>query len=104
VQNSNETIHHGHITKRGSVEMRSFYVQCVLEMVRSKKITEHYRIITKYRAMKQNKGSGASIITTARKMSTIVYRILKTREPFDPSKMVLVKKYTNMQSAAFSAA
>lgn len=104
VQNSNETIHHGHITKRGSVEMRTAYVQCVMGMVRNKKVTEKYRIMTKYRTMKQNKGSGASIIATARKMSTIVYRILKTREPFDPSKMVSMKKYTNMQAVAFNTA
>jgi len=104
VQNSNETIRHGHITKRGSVEMRTAYVQCVLGMVRSKRITENYRIMTKYRTMKQNKGSGASIIATARKMSTIVYRILKTREPFDPSKMVPLKKYEKMRAAAFHVA
>jgi transposase len=104
VQNSNETIHHGHITKRGSVELRTAYVQSVLGMVRSKKVTGSYRLMTSYRSMKQNKGSGASIIATARKMSTIVYRLLKYREPFDPSKMVPVKKYQKMQAAAFQAA
>ena len=31
VQNSNETIHHGHITKRGAVELRTAFVQCVMD-------------------------------------------------------------------------
>lgn len=73
-------------------------------VVRNKKITENYRLVIKYRALKQNKGSGACIIATARKMSTIVHRILKTRESFDPSKMVPVKKYINMQAVAFNTA
>ncbi len=103
VQNSNETIHHGHITKRGAVELRTAFVQCVMGMVRTRKTTGNYRIMTKYRAMKKNKGSGTSIIASARKMSTVVYSILKTREPFDPLKMVPDDKYLKMQAAAFNA-
>jgi transposase len=103
VQNSNETIHHGHITKRGPIELRTAMVQCVMGMVRSSKITAGYRIMTKYRAMKQVKGSGQSIIASARKMSTIIYQILTTGEPFDPSKMTSQKKYKDMQSAALNA-
>jgi transposase len=34
VQNSNEMIHHGHITKRGSVELRTACVQVALGMIR----------------------------------------------------------------------
>ena len=104
VQNSNETIHHGHITKRGPVELRTAMVQGVLGMVRSSKQTKSYRIMSKYRVMKQSKGSGQSIIATARKLSTIVYMILKTRKPFDPLRMVPDKKYLKMQAAALSVA
>lgn len=95
VQNSNKTIHHGHITKRGPVELRTAFVQCVMGMARIPKTTGGYRIMRKYRAMKESKGSGSSIIASARKMSSIVYFILKSREPFDPLKM---------QAAAFDAA
>jgi hypothetical protein len=104
VQNSNETIHHGHIIKRRPKEMRTAMVQCVLGMVRNKRTTGGYRIMTKYRQMKIHKGSGKSIIATARKLSTIIYMMLKKREPFDPLKMEYSQKYLNMQAAAFEAA
>lgn len=104
VQNSNMTIHHGHITKRGPVELRTAFVQTVMGMVRSKKHTMGYRLMTRYAEMKKHKGSGKSIIATARKMSTIVYTILKTREPFDPQKMAHNNKYREMQQAALDAA
>lgn len=100
VQNSNTSIHHEHITKRGAVELRTAYVQCVLGMVRNSKITSSYRIMTQYRSMKKNKGSGNSIIATARKLSTIVYRMLTDREPFDPTKMTWDKKYLDMPATA----
>jgi transposase len=88
VQNSNETIRHGHITKRGPVELRTAFVQMVMGMVRYQKVTSGYRIMTKYKDMKKHKGAGKSIIATARKMSTITYAILKSRSPFDPTKMM----------------
>lgn len=104
VQNSNETIHHGHITKRGPQELRTAMVQCVLGMVRTKSKTENFRLMVNYRLMKKHKGSGTSIIATARKLSTIMYTMLKTREPFDPIRMENKKKYLDMQAAALDAA
>lgn len=92
VQNSNETIRHGHITKRGPVEMRTAFVQIVMGMLRYQKVTSSYRIMTRYQEMKKHKGTGKSIIATARKISTIVYVILKSREPFDPIKMAPFRK------------
>ncbi len=104
VQNSNETIHHGHITKRGPVELRTAFVQMVMGMVRNQKRTGGYRIMLKYTEMKKHKGSGKSIIAAARKMSTLVYMILKTREPFDPVKMTFRKEYREMQAVALDSA
>jgi transposase len=92
VQNSNETIRHGHITKRGPVELRTAFVQVVMGMNRYRKVTSNYRIMTRYQDMKKHKGTGKSIIATARKISTIIYAILKSREPFDPTKMAPVEK------------
>lgn len=103
VQISDETVHYGHITKRGPVELRTAFVQAVMGMVRLRRTTEAYRIMSKYREMKKYKGSGRSIIAAARKMSTIVYAILTSREPFDPVKMAFSKKYSEMQSAAVNA-
>ena len=62
VQNSNETIHHGRITKRGPVELRTALVQVVLGMVRMRRRTGTYRIIERYDRLKRAKGSGRSII------------------------------------------
>lgn len=104
VQSSNMTTHYGHITKRGPSELRTAFVQIVMGMVRSKKLTQGYRIISRYNNMKKEKGSGKSIIATARKISTIVYTILKTREPFDPNKMAQNRIYAEMRATALKVA
>jgi len=100
VQNSNKTIHHGHITKRGPAELRTAFVQIVMGMLRLKNSTDGYWLMQKYRTMKEHKGTGKSIIATARKLNTIVYEILKTRKPFDPSRMKLDPKYLEMSKAS----
>ncbi len=104
VQNSNQTIHHGKITKRGPVELRTAFVQVVMGMIRAQKKTQSYRIIRKYREMKQHKGSGKSIIATARKMSTVIYTMLKNKEPFDELKMAYGTEYKDIQTAVLNAA
>ncbi len=102
VQNSNQTVHHGKITKRGPVELRTAFVQVVMGMLRSQSKTGNYRIITNYHHMKKHKGSGRSIIAAARKISVIVYHMLSKRETFDPVKMLNNKKYLEMQQAALN--
>lgn len=104
VQNSNDTIHHGHITKRGPVELRTAFVQVVMGMIRSKKLTGSYRIMNKYYEMKKHKGSGKSIIATARKISKIVWTMLKNREPFNPIKMYDLKIYKDLHLDIFKSA
>ncbi len=104
VQNSAESVHHGHITKRGPMDMRTAMVQCVLGMVRLKTKTESYRIMHQYQDLKRRKGSGQAIIAIARKLSTIMYTMLKTRQPFDPIRMAQKRKYLEMQAAALDAA
>jgi transposase len=100
VQNSGKTIHHGHITRRGPVELRTAFVQMVMGMLRLQNKTDGYRLMRRYQIMKEYKGTGKSIIATARKMNTMVYAILKTREPFDPSKMHPSSKYLEMSKTA----
>ena len=107
VQNSNETIHHGRITKRGPVELRTAFVQVVLGMVRVRRRTGTYRIIERYDRLKRTKGSGKSIIATARQLSEIIYRMLSDGVPFDEVKMVdpaTRRKIVEMQAAAWDAA
>lgn len=100
VQNSNKTIRHGHITKRGPVALRTAFVQMVMGMLRLQNKTDEYRLMYQYRIMKKSKGTGKSIIATARKMSTIVYAILKRKQPFDPLKMLPEQKDVEMSAVA----
>jgi len=87
VQNSNERERYGAITKRGPEPLRTALVQMVLGMVRTRRLTESYRLMTRFRAMKPHKGSGKTIIATARKLSKIVWYMLRRDEPFDPVQM-----------------
>ena len=72
VANSNETIHHGRITKRGSKLGRTTLVQCTLIAVRYSSYLKNF-----YERIKQKKGAGKAIIATARKFLGIIYRTLK---------------------------
>lgn len=107
VQNSNATVHHGRITKRGPVELRTAMVQVVLGMVRNRRRTGSYRILQRYDRLKQTKGSGRSIIAIARQLSGIIWRMLTDGVPFDECKMTnpeIRRKASEMQAAASNAA
>ncbi len=107
VQSSNETVRYGRITKRGPSELRTALVQAVLGMVRLKRVTGTWRIMTRYDRMKREKGSGRSIIATARLLSEIIWHMLTKSEPFDPLRMTdseMRRKAREMRAAAFNAA
>jgi len=72
VANSNETVHHGRITKRGSKLGRTTLVQCTLVAARYSPYLKNF-----YERIKQKKGAGKAIIATARKFLGIIYRTLK---------------------------
>src|SRR5262245_33445546 len=69
VSNSNETINHGRITKRGSKLGRTTLVQCTLVAIKYSDYLRSY-----YTKKKSQKGSGKAIIATARKFLGIIYR------------------------------
>ena len=107
VANSVECERHGHITKRGPEELRTALVQIVVGMVRNKRRTGTCRLIERYTAMKRQKGSGRTIIATARKLSTIVWHMLNYDEPFDQARMTdesIRRAATEMRAAAIDAA
>lgn len=83
VQNSNETLWHGKITKRGPVELRTALIQVVLGMRRVKKVTCNFRIMEAYEKMKITKGSGKAIVATARKLSVIIWHMLTNKVEFN---------------------
>lgn len=87
--------------------MRTALVQVVLGMVRNKRITGGYRIMGRYAVMKKEKGSGKAIIATARKLSKIVWYMLRNDVPFDPQRMKdpgVRRIAQEMRTAALSAA
>lgn len=78
VANSNETVQHGRITKRGSKLGRTTLVQCTLA---AKKYSPYLRRF--YERIKARKGGGKAIIATARKFLGIIYRTLKNNWVFE---------------------
>jgi hypothetical protein len=56
-------------------------------MVRNPQRTLRYRLMRRYQAMKRQKGSGKSIIATARKLAKLIWYMLTYDEPFDPARM-----------------
>jgi len=71
VSNSNETVHHGRITKRGSKLGRTTLVQCTLIAIRYSPYLRRF-----YDRIKLRRGSGKAIIATARKFLGIIYNTL----------------------------
>jgi transposase len=103
VQNSNETIHHGKITKRGPKELRTALVQVVMGLRRMKEKTLSWRLTRRYEMMKAAKGSGKSIIAAARKIAVIIWHMLTEDAEFDLSRMLdkrLIKKAEAMRELA----
>jgi transposase len=78
VANSNQTQHHGSITKRGSKLGRTVLVQCTLVAKRFSPYLKQY-----YERIKGKRGSGKAIIATARKFLGVIYRTLKHKWVFE---------------------
>jgi transposase len=103
VQDSNETIRHGKITKRGPEELRTALIQVVMGLRRMKGKTCAWRLMERYEAMKKSKGSGKTITATARKIAVMVWHMLSEDVGFDMGKMVdrkLAKKSSAMSDSA----
>jgi len=102
VQNSNETVHHGKITKRGPEQLRTALVQVVMGMRRMKEKTLRWRLMERHEIMKRNKGSGKTIIATARKVAVIIWNMLTKEAVFEEERMTdgkLLKISESMKKA-----
>ena len=78
VNNSNETVRQGRITKRGNKLGRTTLVQCTLVAI---KYSEYLRAF--YLKIKNKKGSGKAIIATAKKLLGVIYHTLKNKWVFE---------------------
>jgi|SRR5579863_382045 len=72
VQNSNETVSHGGITKRGNKLIRKLLVQCAWVSVRYNPIMKK-----QYENLRRRKAAGIAIIAIARKLLIQIYYTLK---------------------------
>jgi len=77
VSNSNDTVYHGRITKRGTKLGRTTLVQCTLVAIRYSPYLRSF-----YEKLKSKKGSGKAIIATAKKLLSIIYNTLKNNWVF----------------------
>ena len=93
VSNSNETEHHGRITKHGSKIGRTTLVQCTLI---AKKYSPYLQKF--YERICRRRGTGKAIIATARKFLAIIYQTLKNNWIFeDFPNFVLAKSCVKKQ-------
>jgi len=77
VNNSNETEHHGRITRRGNKLARTTLVQCALIAKRYSPFLSRF-----YERIQRRRGAGKAIVATARKLLTIIYYTLKNHWVF----------------------
>ena len=80
VRVSNETIHYGRITKRGSKLGRTMLVQCALSSLRYNTRLEEF-----YKRVKSRRGHSIAIVATARKLLEFVYFTLSNNYTWDNS-------------------
>lgn len=73
VNNSNETVCHGRITKRGNKLIRKLLVQCAWVSIRYNPVLKEFYSVLK----KKKKPAGKAIIAVARKLVYQIYYTLK---------------------------
>jgi transposase len=78
VNESNERIRHGRITKRGNKIFRTTLVQVAFVVIKYNGYLRSF-----YERLKQKKGTGKAIVATARKMLDIIYDTLKNDWVFE---------------------
>lgn len=87
VSQSNEADNHGRITKRGDKLMRTTLVQCMLVAIRYWGYLNAF-----YQRIKERRGAGKAIISTAPKLLSIIYDTLKNGWVFEDFTEFKIKK------------
>jgi len=86
VRCSNNTVHYGHITKRGNRLVRATLVQCAFVIIKYNPIFREF-----YLRLKQKKGNGKAIIATARKLLEFVHFTLTENIIWEDSNQGIIK-------------
>ena len=79
VRNSADTIHHGSITKRGSMTMRWILTECIHAHAIHAKNSDITRF---YNRIKKKRGSSKAAVAGASKILRVIYWMLKERREF----------------------
>lgn len=90
VHNSADTVHMGHITKRGPQELRTAFVQMAMGIIRQPQNTAEWKLMKDYQTMKISKGLARAIIALTRKVARIVFAMLNNKEAFNPELMKII--------------
>ena len=69
-------------TRISRAYIKPLLVQCALAAIKSK--NKHPEIVDRYNALKKRRGHKKAVIAIARMLLTIIYNILKKREPYNP--------------------
>ena len=77
VNHSNETEHRGRMTRRGNKLVRTTLVQCARIAKRYSPFLSRF-----YERIRRRRGTGKTIVATARKLLTILYYTLKNNWMF----------------------
>lgn len=72
VRNSNETIKHGGISKKGNAALRGNLIQCAMVAIK-----KNHKLNAFYQKLYATKGHGKAIVATARKLVQLIYFTLK---------------------------
>lgn len=80
VQQSNQSEHHGRITRAGNKLARTTLVQCALIAKRYNPSLQQF-----YQRIRHRRGTGKAILATARKLLTLIYYTLKNNWIFSDS-------------------
>ncbi|MDI7776536.1 IS110 family transposase [Asticcacaulis sp. EMRT-3] len=78
ISQSNDSLHSGHITKRGNKIARKTLVQCCLT---AKRYSPYFHEF--YERVKASRGSGKAIIATSRKLLNTIFHTLKNKWIFE---------------------
>ena len=86
VRNSNETIKHGGISKKGNAALRGNLIQCAMVAIRKNYILNEF-----YTKLHATKGHGKAIVATARKLVQLIYFTLKYSWFFEDAPISMVE-------------
>lgn len=86
VKMSNDTIHYGRITKRGSKIGRTILVQCALIAMKNNPYLKDF-----YDRLKKRRGGGKAKVATARKLLDFIYLTLSQNIIWEDSNLGIIK-------------